>query len=299
MKQLLIICLILIVNQSSVMGQFVLYLWKESLVLKKENIQWVEKSTFETVIEDGIKAEYLFSKIEISEDGKRNVTLFDRAGNIKEVNVGYFENEFLEVFETKDGDKEIKKYDENENLISETWMYPDGSKDELIFTYENNKLVKIVETDEFGTAMEELKYEDGKLSQIISIDEDGEEVMERKFLYDDEGKIEETQRFQDGEINKRVLYTYDENNRLMLKEERAINRLNGGIMPPEQYEYYYDDNGILKEEVWLIFKDQDREKLRYRSITEYNEYGLEIKEYAIDYKDKSEEITRYEYKMKE
>jgi hypothetical protein len=281
------------------MSQLVPYLWNENLKLKKEQHIWIEKTTHVTEIREGNKTDYPLSKVEIRKDGKREVTLYNKNGDIKEVNIGYFENELLEIYETEDGDKEIKQYDENENLISEIWIYPDGSKDEKVFMYENGLLSKIVEKDEFETSTEELKYEDKKLSSIISIDENGEILMERKILYDSEGKIIETQRIQDGEINKRTFYKYDEGNQLILKEEEKINRLRGGKMSPEIYEFQYHNNGVLKQERWIIYKDESKTDIKYESISIFNDLGLEVKDISKEYKKDFEEITTYEYKLKE
>ncbi len=288
----------MLINQNLLMGQLVLYLWKENLQLKKEQYIWFEKTTHVTEIKEGNKIDYPISKIEIGKDDKRKITLYDKNGDITEENIAYFENEFLEIFESKDGNKEIRKYDANENLISEVWIYPDGSKDEKRFTYENGLLIKIVETDEFGSATEELKYTDGKLSSIFSI-EDGEIIMERKRLYDSEGKITETQRIQEGAINKRTFYKYNEKNQLILKEEETINRWKGGKMPPEIYKYQYHTNGILKEERWIVYKEERKEDIKYESITTFNDLGLEIKGVSKEYDENFEEITTYEYKIKE
>ena len=299
MKTAIIILALLISNQSTLLSQFVPHLWHKNLELKKEEPIWQEMNTQITEVSQGNETEYPVSKIVIGADGSRTVSVYDRNGDIGEVNTGYFENDTLYIYKTEDGNQERKQYDANHNLISEAWVYPDGSEDRTTYTYSDGLLVRIVETDEFDTFIEELQYDGNNLSSINSIDEDGEIVMERKILYDSAGRIVETQRIEDGQINKRVYYSYDESDQLILKEEEKINRLRGGLMAPEVYEYQYHSNGILKEERWIIYQDESKEDINTESISIFNELGLEIKGIYKEYDEGFEEITTYEYKSRD
>ena len=122
--------------------------------------------------------------------------------------------------------------------------------------------------------------------------------MRRKFIYNENGTIAEVQRIQDDEINKSILYTYNETSQLILQEESKINRFTGAIMPPERREYIYHKNGILNEETWTIYFDRDYTKLADQYITQYNEMGLKTKEITKDFRDGSEQIYEYRYSMK-
>ncbi len=299
MKDIITVFSIVLISQNILISQIVPYLWTENLELKKEQFIWNEKITHVTEISDGVRIDYPLSKVVITKDGKREITLYDRDGAIREVNTAYFENELLEVYQTRNEGKELRQYDENNNLVSEVWIYPDGSRDEKSFTYENSVLTKITARDEFGVALEELIYEDNKLSSIISIDEDGEIIMERRRIYGSEGRIIESQRVQDGEINKRTFYRYNEKDQLVLKEEEKINRFIGAKMPPETIEYQYHTNGVLQEERWLVFNDEHGEAIKYETISIYDERGLEIKDVYKEYDENFEEITNYEYKLTE
>ena len=297
MKRLILLT-ILILSQNVLFSQIIAYKSYENPEIKKETYLWSEKTTTITEIKNGNKIDYPLSKVEIDENNRKKVTIYDKSGKIKEVNVGFMESTFLEIYEMQSGDKEIKKYDANENLISEIWLYPDGSKDEKRFTYRDNKLVEILEKDEFGTSTEKLKYVDDKLSQIVNFDEDGDLVMERKIVYDNEGRIKQTLRIQNGEINKKTHYHYDDNNRLVKKEEEKINRLSSENMPPEIYEYTYHNSGQLKEEKWIVFKGEGMAEKTYAYISAFNQLGLEIKTVEKNYVKNSEEITTYSYTMK-
>ena len=282
------------------MTELIPYLWQEGMNLKKEVFKWVEKTTHIVEIKNGHQKEcYDFSKIEIDVNGKRKITSYDKLGNVKEVSYIYWENEFTEVYEADDGNKEIKIYDANENLISETWYYPDGTKDVKTFLYEENRLVKIVEKEDSITSIEELKYIENRLSQILSVDKKGKILMQRQMLYDEDGKIIETQRIQNKKVNKRVWYHYDKSNQLTLKTEEKINRLKGEKMPPEIYEYKYHENGVMKEEKWIIYTDESKQGIKYKAITTYNMDGLETGGIAEDFVRNFKEITTYRYKMRE
>ncbi len=111
MKRVTLILVILLINQNLLMSQIVPYIWNENLNLKKEHSIWIEKITRVTEIKEGSKVDYPLSKVEIGKDGKRKVTLHKRNGDIREVNIGYFENKFLEIYETKDGSKTDIKYE--------------------------------------------------------------------------------------------------------------------------------------------------------------------------------------------
>lgn len=278
--------------------QIVPYLWTENLILKKEKLNWVEKITTVFEREKDIKNEYPLSKIIVGESGDQKIVLFKPSGEIKEVNTIHFPDEFTSIFEMDDGNKEITKYDKDENIISETWIYPFGSKDEKQFIYKNGKLVEIIEKDEFGEVKEQLVYQDSKLVEIKSIDEYGEVAMVRKWIYDKNGKISEMQRIQEGTINLTQKYSHDQNDRLILKQEERMHRIRLEKMPPETYTYEYFEDGSLKEEKWIIYLDETKQNKTYESYSVFNKLGLKIKEVSIDYVQDAETITSYKYKMK-
>ena len=290
-------------NQHLLVSQIIVpYIWTEKLELKKEKPIWLEKLTTIAEIEEGVKTEYLFSEIKFETNGKKKISFFDKKGNVKEVSYVTYEDSNTEIYESADGDREVRIFDDKENLISESWTYPDGSISEKTFIYEEGKLVKIIEEDsedEGDLQVEELVYEGDKLSRILSLNELGEPIMERRYIYNEDGRLEEMQRIQEKELNKRVsYYYYYENNKLQYKSEETMNRLTGKKMPPEIYQFNYHDNGVVKEEKWIIYSDESKETVKYEHITRYNKVGLEISDHAKDYRDGSEELSSYEYKMR-
>jgi len=288
----------MLITTEFVSAQFTPQLWNDNLKLKKENVSWISKTTYQKEIADGITKEYKFSEISIAPNENRKITTYNVSGEIISIGTINFENPNLEVYKSQDGDKEVREFDADNNLISEKWTYSDGSSDEKIFTYENGQLVQIIQKDEFDIYREELKYEEKLLSQILSIDESGEVVMERKLSYNDFGSISQIQRIEDGEVNKLVSYIYDDSNKLLQKIEDKVNRFTGAAMPQEVYDYVYHKNGVLKQETWTIYKNVGKTEIRDIFITEYNDIGLEIKEVCKDFSEYSEETLTYKYRMK-
>lgn len=244
------------------------------------------------------KINYTVSKATINKNKVREITYYDQAGNIKSVDSIYYKTQNLEIYKSEDGNIEETHYNENNHKTYIKWTYPNGAIDEKFYNYKDEKLVEIIEKDPFDTYRETLNYYDGKLDEILSLDEDGSIIMRRKFIYNENGTIAEVQRIQDDEINKSILYTYNETSQLILQEESKINRFTGAIMPPERREYIYHKNGILNEETWTIYFDRDYTKLADQYITQYNEMGLKTKEITKDFRDGSEQIYEYRYSMK-
>ncbi|MGB1204302.1 MAG: hypothetical protein ACPG5B_01580 [Chitinophagales bacterium] len=274
------------------------YLWNENLNLKKEKYIWFQKEAHMLATNEGKTSCYLLSKVEIYEGNTKKITLYDEKGIIENVHKIYMKNDFCEIYKLESGHEGTKHYDENENLISEIWVNPNGTKEERYFFFKDNKLVKIIEKDVEDTYTEVLKYNNnGSLQQILSLNTIGKILMERKMIYDNEGKILETQRIQNGTINKSVFYKYNTDNKLLKKEEEKINRLSERKMPPEIFEYEYHQNGVLKEKRWIIYKDENRIDKKYEAISVYNELGLEIKKSGKHYIKNWEETTIYTYKM--
>lgn len=280
-------------------AQLTPYLWVDELSLKKEIPVWIEKTSTLTEIKEGVKKSYLFSKRKFVEEGKQEFITYTKEGKIKDISHIYYEDEFTQVLKTEEGDVEIKKYNKDYNLVSEIWNYPDNSKDVKEFFYENGKLVKIIEKDEFETSIEVLQYENDKLSAILSsIGKRKKVIMKRLFFYDEEGKLSEMHREQKKEVNKKVFYSYNNKGQLILKEEKKINRLTGNMMMPEITDYSYYDNGVLKEENWIVYANEEETEKKYETITTYNNKGIVVKDFYKDYKSDFTEITEYSYKFK-
>lgn len=294
----LILCFSILLAYNSTKGQLVPELYNDKLTYTKKALPWNEKVTTIIEIEKGKEQKYIISKVEVDENGAKTHTFYNDNGSVKEVNTSFFENDRLHIYSTKDGNKEEIRYDENGNITSIKWTYPNGSIDESTYSYKDSNLVKIVEKDPFDTYTEVLNYENEKLIEILSIDEDGTTIMTRKFSYNRNGKIKKMERVQDDQINKTVHYSYDDSNRLVLKEEKKLNRFTGVTMPPEIREYTYHNNGVLKEDKWTIFANKNRTIIKDLYSTEYNELGLEIKETIKDFSDLSEQIYLYHYKLK-
>ncbi len=296
MKAILFFFLLIGYQQLGI-SQIVLSLWPEDRSLEKENLIWIEKTTRYTRTLDGLVVESFHSKTEIESGKRRKMTLYDSLGKIKEVDYLDISDSDTQILEFEEGDREIKEYNERGKLILEAWEYPNGMRDEKRFFYEEDHLVKIVEKDEFGVSSEQWKYREGKLVKILSLNEFGEVTMERRNIYDSGGKIKEKQRIQNGKINMRIRYFYDDQQRLYAKEEEKINRLLGSNMPPEVYEYRYHTNGTVREEKWIIYEDESKEVKKTELITTYNDRGLEVKTQYFIYAEKEVEVTHYEYKF--
>lgn len=297
MKEILLSFLFLLASAFA-KGQLVPELYNEKLTHKKALTPWTEKTTTIIEIDNNKEQKYITSKIEEDKNSQKTHTFFNSNGTIDEINKSYFENENLRIYQTKDGNKEETRYDDNGNITSIKWFYPNGSIDETTYTYDGLNLTKIVEKDEFDTYIEILNYKDDKLKEIVSIDEEETIIMTRIFSYNENGTINKLERIEDNQINKTILYNYNNSDQLVSKEESKINRFTGTEMPPDTYEYSYHNNGVLKEEKWTTYADMNATTIKVLYITEYNELGLETKEIIKDYSDNSEQIYLYEYKIK-
>lgn len=283
--------------QNTISAQIVMKLWNEDLKLQKEKVTWKEKTTKTILKTKNKKADYVFSKESIDKNGKKTTLFFKEDGTLKGKNFTYSPDDSTEIFETTEGDKEVQKFNENGFLTSKKWTYPDGSKDEELFHYQDNNLVEIVNKDMFETVSEKLYYQNNKLVKIESLDEEKNVVMQQKFIYKNNILVEK-QRIQNNIINKRVYYNYNENGQLISKTEDKINRFSEEKMPPEEYIYTYHDNKKLKEAKWIIYTDIQKSGIKYESSELYNENGLLIKEESNDYKSDIEENTTYIYTYK-
>ncbi|MEL6988854.1 MAG: hypothetical protein AAGK97_13665 [Bacteroidota bacterium] len=295
MSRLTLFTLIFLFN-ASVNGQMVPNLWHDNLELKLTTPTWSERMIHVIEIEDGKEITYPLSKVETLSNNNKRITLFNRTGDKMESNTTQWIDPLTQVYKTKDGDKEVKKYDAKGRLVSEVWTFSFGSKDDKKFYYNNDKLFKITFDEDGEFLMESLIYEDDRLNHILSIDEDGNELMRREWHYNDAGNIEKILRIQDEKINKTESYFYDESDKLIRKEEAKVNRLFGGHMPPEVCIYKYYDNGRQKEEHCITYMNEAKEELKNESITILDESGLVIKEIYKDHEEGTEEISEYSYR---
>ncbi len=281
------------------MSKIIPYLWNENLILKKETCLWVERTMRVAEVTEEGRSGHLAARVRISKNGMTKISSFNKEGELIGVSSEYLENKFLKIFKEEDRIYAKNIYDKDENLISEIWLNTDGTQDEKNYTYENGLLVRIEEKDEDGIAIEEFKYDEDRLVQILSVNEKGATLMERKFIYDSMGKLEKVLMIQDEKIYKTILYFYNSENELVLKEKEFISRLSGVLLPPEICTYEYHENGVLKESKEINYMDKRKEEKKFELTTTYNELGLEIEGILIDFRKKEAEVTSYEYKMKE
>lgn len=282
----------------SVSGQLVPELYNSKIEIEKLVYEWKSKTTTITEKDNDTGSSYIHSIIEIDDKDRKLITFYNPKGNITSVDTAFFENEYLEVYKTSDGNIEETHYDKQNNKNYVKWTYPNGSQDETIYTYENNLLTKIEEKDPFDIYIEQLEYTDYGLDKIISVDSTGNIIMERRYIYDENGTLREIQRIQDDEINKSITFEYDDKHNLVRFREKKINRFTSAVMPPEIHEFQYFENGVLQSETWTIYGDKALTIIKQQYITRYNEKGLLVLESSKDLRDNTEQIYEYSYILK-
>ncbi len=183
---------------------------------------------------------------------------YDKKGNIKEF---VLKKNGIQQSRTKysydDNGNKIKEdmYSRNGALAgSSVYEYDDKGNNTLnVFYYNGEERQKSVYTyDEMGNLTEDVYY-----------DEDGEGSRE-KYFYDEKGNQIEWLSYFQGEFSGRYVYEYNGENQLI--KESYFEGENDSV-PYYTEEYFYDEKGLLVEEIHRNQSDENPEKYTYEYIT--------------------------------
>lgn len=197
------------------------------------------------------------------------------------------------------------EYD-GDKVLREFIHYVDGSKDAVVYAYdENGRVVSATQYDEDGELESETLFEyDGGTVKEISRDAEGEITEEKKsvsendketyqyrkdhfsgdvlalgYEYDDQGRLAVTYRYdEEGNILEKAAYEYDANNHVVRINQQAGDTSSDVL-------FTYDDSGNTVKQVEQqqdgtivssIERDYDENNLHRRSVVFLNGMGEQM-----------------------